>query len=281
MEKNTYVTFFKDSSRNGGTLYAQSYEEKLNALDRRKIDNLEKIEFYESCLIELDGVLELAENCAVKAESALTAEEKRKAELLEIADVLKKVPAYPAKTFREALQIIHFFTFNLFGLFSLGRPDQYLYPYYKADIENGVLNEESVQELIDCLCLLYIPNVISWAAAGFMLGGRDANGVAVENELTIRFLNSIPHTHAADPNIALCVTNETSDELLEYSAKLISEGHTNPNIWSDQTVTDSMLKYGYSVEAAREYTNSTCILPISTRYFPYTIFLRYFGANTM
>ena len=241
-------------------------EEKLNALDRRKVDNLEKIEFYESCLIELDGVLELAANYAAKAEKlAESADEKRRVELFEIAAILRKVPAYPAKTFREALQSIHFYTFNLFGLFSLGRPDQYLYPYYKADIEDGVLNEESAQELIDCLCLLYIPNVISWAAAGFMLGGRDSKGVAVENELTIRFLNSIPHTHAADPNIALCVTSETSDELLEYSAKLISEGHTNPTIWSDQAVTDSMLKYGYSVEDAREYTNSTCteVTPIA------------------
>ena len=240
-------------------------ESNLSQLNKSCVKDMEKIEFYEGCLIELNALLVLAEHYSHYArELGMNETGKQREEYFEIADILERVPAYPAKTFREALQSIHFYTFNLFGLYSAGRPDEYLYPYYVRDIESGVMTKEFAQELIDCFCLLYIPNVISWAAAGFMLGGRDKDGNSVENDLTWMFLNSISHVHAPDPNVGLCITDETSEDIIRFAAELIAEGHSGPVIWNDEEVTQRMLENDFDLTDACQYTHSTCseITPI-------------------
>lgn len=151
------------------------------------------------------------------------------------------------------------FTWSLYGIYSFGKPDVYLLPYNKRDIENNVLTPYKAQELIDCFFLLSIPNMSSWAAEGMMLGGRDEDGNKVENELTWHFLNAIAHTHIPDPNIGFCVTNETSDEILAYVSKLIADGHCQPQIWNSDEVTASMLKNGFDNKAANMFTLSTCV----------------------
>ena len=110
-------------------------ESNLSELNKSCVKDMEKIEFYEGCLIELNALLVLAEHYSHYArELGMNETGKQREEYFEIADILERVPAYPAKTFREALQSIHFYTFNLFGLYSAGRPDEYLYPYYVRDI---------------------------------------------------------------------------------------------------------------------------------------------------
>lgn len=235
-------------------------ETLLNALDPYDGRSIGRRELYEGCLIELRGVLTLAENYAKEARRlAEKAEPQAQKEYLALAETLENVPAKPARSFREALQSVHFFLFNLYGIYSSGRPDQYLLPYYRHDIEQGILTEESAQELIDCFCLQYMNNMSAWAAAGFMIGGRTPQGEPVENELTWHFLCSIGHTRTPDPNIGLCVTAQTSRELLDYAAELIREGCGNPQIWNNDAVTSSLLKNGYEPCDANNFTHSTCV----------------------
>ena len=235
---------------------------------RKKLDDInvydgsqaETYEFYKCCIIELEAVLVYAENYRKYAiELAEKSYGTSKAEYLEIAEILGRVPAKPANTFREALQSIHFFVFSLFGIYSMGRPDQYLLPFYERDIENGRITEESAQELIDCFYLQYMNNMPAWAAASFMIGGRDKKGNAVENKLTWHFLTAIEHTRIPDPNVGLCVTKETSKEILMYAAELIKSGCCQPQIWNNDGVTESMLKNGYDKETANLFTQSTCV----------------------
>lgn len=220
----------------------------------------ERYEFLYCCKIELEGLLKLCEAYAEQAKllsnSAIGTQAK---EYYELYTVLKQVPANPARTFREALQSIHMFTWSLYGIYSFGKPDIYLLPYYKKDIENGILTPEAAQELIDCFFLMSIPNMSSWAAEGLMLGGRDENGDIVENELTWHFLRAIEHTHIPDPNVGFCVTNETGEDILNYAAELIRAGHCQPQIWNSDEVTRSMLKYGFDEKAANMFTLSTCV----------------------
>lgn len=221
----------------------------------------ERYEFLYCCKIELNGLLRLAEAYAEAAKQAAdnTAENEQRREYLKLYEVLKQVPAHPARSFHEALQSIHMFTWSLYGIYSYGKPDLYLLPYYRRDIENGILTPEAAQELIDCFFLQSIPNMSSWAAEGLMLGGRDENGIAVENELTWAFLTAVKHTHLPDPNIGFCVTEETGDEILLYAAQLIADGHCQPQIWNSDEVTRSMLSYGFDKNAANMFTLSTCV----------------------
>lgn len=238
----------------------EEIKEKLDSVDVYDGRQAEKYEFYKCCLIELEGVLALAENYknyAIKLADGASGEQKK--EYLELADVLSRVPAKPATTFREALQSIHLFLYSLFGIYSVGRPDQYLYPYYEKDIKEGVMTEIQAQELIDCFYLQYMNNMSAWAAASFMIGGRDRNSKAVENRLTGHFLTAIEHTHIPDPNVGLCITNETSRELLQYACELIKAGYGQPQIWNNDGITKNMLARGYDKEAANWFTQSTCV----------------------
>ena len=176
-----------------------------------------KYEFYECLLTELGAVLDLERRYVDAAEEmAKTADEPRRSELLFMAELLKKVPAQPAETFYEAIQSVQFFLSNLFGLYPLARPDRYLYPFYKRDIERGTLTNEFAQELIDNFCLHISTRVFSRSACGFIVGGQDENGNLVENELTYMFLTALDHINMPDPNGALAVNSMTSDDILLY-----------------------------------------------------------------
>jgi len=239
--------------------------EKISKLDLTDGSTANNYEFYYCCKLELEGLLKMSENYASCAkELADNSMGRKKEHYNELYEVLTQVPANPARTFREALQSIHMFTWSLYGIYSFGKPDVYLYPYYKKDIDDGILTVDAAQELIDCFYLQSVPNMSAWAAESLMLGGRNKDGVLVENELTWHFLTAIEHTHIPDPNVAFCVTEETGTEILNYAAQLIVNGHCQPQIWNSDEITRSMLKNGYDSEAANMFTISTCteITPI-------------------
>ena len=239
---------------------------KMEAIDFAAEDsypNLEaakRWEFYNCCLIELDAVSDLAARYAAEAlRLAEEAQEPRKSELLCLGAMLKKVPDAPAESFHEALQSVHFFLSTLFGLYPLGRPDRYLYPYYEKDIASGALTKEHAQELIDQLCLGISDRVFTRAACGFIVGGKDASGALVENDLTYMFLTALDHLHLPDPNGALAVCPETSDAILSYAAEILSHGTTHPAFYNDVAITKSLIEhYGVSPEDAADYIHSTC-----------------------
>ena len=235
-------------------------DERLSEIDIFDGSQIERWEYYTACKTELEGLCDLAERYEKKArELAEKAEGTEKKELLELALVLARVPRYGARSFREALQSVHLFKFSLFGLYSCGHIDRWLLPYYRNDIEKGIITPDEAQELIDCFFLMSIPNMSAWAAEGLMLGGRLSDGSVVENELTKHFLIAIEHTHIPDPNVGMCVTHDTSDEMYRLVARLIKAGHAQPQIWNSDAVTESMLSYGFDMEAANNFTLSTCV----------------------
>lgn len=223
-------------------------------------ESIAKDEFYCGCLLELEALLRLAGRYAERARSlAGQAPPQRAAELREIADILTRVPAGPARTFREALQSIHFYTFMLWGDYQAGRPDQYLLGLYQADLAAGRLTPESAQELIDCFCLLYSNYHPKGSAIGFMVGGRDASGAAVHNELTYMFVQSIAHTRLAYPSIGLCVHEETPEDLLELAVDLLAQGCSHPAIFNDDAITQGLTDLGLPAPEARHYVHSSCV----------------------
>lgn len=235
-------------------------DEKLADIDLDDGTQAEKYEYYLSCKIELEGFVKYAENYKNEARRlADESEGEKKQEYLELFEVLSQVPLYPARTFREALQSINLFTRSCYGIYSFGKPDLTLYKYYKNDIESGTLTEDGAQELIDAFFLTSVPNMSSWAAEGFMLGGRDEDGQLVENELTWHFLNAIAHTHIPDPNVGFCITEETGEEFVKLAATLIKAGHGQPQIWNSDAVTRSLKSYGLEDKLAYMFTLSTCV----------------------
>ncbi|MDR0554221.1 MAG: pyruvate formate lyase family protein, partial [Treponema sp.] len=172
----------------------EDIKKRRAALDLTLIPNIEKDNFYACCLRSLEGLIRFSERYAEEAErqAASCASPQRKAELLRIAEITRKVPANPAGGFYEAVQSTHFTTFALSAKpfacgvrqFQLGRPDRYLWKFYEADLKAGKIKPEEAQTLVDCLAICINNRVPSGLSSGYMVGGRDKTGALVSNDLT-------------------------------------------------------------------------------------------------
>lgn len=234
------------------------YKRGLDTIKNPK--DIDREVFYDNCLTMLDALETMVDNYAAHALSlAEQADSPRREELRGIADNLRQVPKYPAKTFYQALQAVQMLTFPLEGLYQAGRPDQYLLPLYEADVAAGTLNEEKALELITCFCLQYTRTVSMGLAVGFMVGGRAPDGTPVDNALTRLFLRSIFDTRLAYPGIGLCVTKDTPDDLLQLAIDSLGRGHTNPALFGDDVITEGLMRLGLPRDEASQYVHSTCV----------------------
>lgn len=224
------------------------YQSKLNK--ENTLEYTEKTEFYECCRVQLNALLTLEDRYVAKA---------KEMGLTELAELMEKVPRKPAETFREALQSMHFYSFILRDLFSCGRPDRYLIDYYRKDLKEGRITEESALELIDCWNLQYTFYTRPTAAITYIVGGLDADGAPVCNELTWLFLQSIEHVRLAYPCVGLGYFKGIDEDLLSYSCYLISKGFTHPAMFNDDAIPASLNSFGVPMERARNYVNSTCV----------------------
>lgn len=214
------------------------------------LERVGKHEFYESVRLQLKALLDLEDRYVAEA---------RKRGLDELADLMDRVPRKCARTFHEALQAMHFFSFVLRDLFSCGHPDIDLIDYYRRDIESGALTEERALELIDCWNIQYTFYTRKTASISYMIGGRDADGTPVENELTWLFLQSIAHVRLAYPSVGLALTPETNPVLLDYAIGLLSRGLTHPALFNEDAIAKSLTNRGVAPKHARLFVHSTCV----------------------
>lgn len=226
-------------------------------------------EFYNTCKKCLEGVIKYSENYSDAAKSLAENErdEKRRAELEKISEICKKVPAYPAKSFWEAVQSVNFVThcvslnpLKLHNMqFQLGRPDRYLLPYYENDIKNGVITKDFAQLLLDCLAIQINNRVPRGLSSGYMVGGRDENGKTVQNELTEMCMQVIDDVRLVYPSVGLCYTEDMDDKYLKKACELLVKGRSHPAIFGDGTITKGLRRYGVTEKEACSYIHSTCV----------------------
>lgn len=228
----------------------EEIREKRAALDLEENSALSKDEFYEGCLVELEALIGLAGRYAAAARSM---------GMNDVADVLDRVPAKPARTLREALQSIHFYVFALWDLYFFGRVDQYLLEYYERDLAEGRITEEKAQELVDCLELLSAEYIGPNSVQVFTIGGRDPEGRPVDNALTRIFLQACTHAPVQPAQTALLVRADTPDETLRFALNQLAEGCSQPQLYNDDVITDSMRRWGYPEKQCHDYGNCGCV----------------------
>ena len=229
----------------------------------------EKKPFYQLCISCLNTVKAYSNRYADKAEllARLENDPERKAELIEVARICRKVPAEPAQTLHEAIQSVHFISHSLsvnpfrrwHQQFQLGHPDRYLLPYYENDIKSGRLTKERAQLLLDLLGVQINMRVPSGLSSGYMIGGRDENGNIVENELTEMLMQVIPDIRLVYPSVGLCYTAGMDDKYLEKACQILSTGRSHPAIFNDDVITKGLISYGLPESEAHSYIHSTCV----------------------
>ena len=214
----------------------------------------EKAEFYRTCKKCLEAVIVYSSHYADEAQRQAqdTCDEKRRAELSEIARICRKVPAYPAESFYEAVQSVHFIShclsFNPFRMgfqqFQLGHPDRYLLPYYEKDISSGKITKQQAQLLLDCLGIQINMRVPNGLSCGYMVGGRDADGRAVANDLTEMLMQVIDDIRLVYPSVGLCYNTDMDDKYIEKACKILTHGRSHPAIFGDDTISKGLMSYG-------------------------------------
>ncbi len=254
--------------------------DKLAALDEfSPIDNTERRPFLEAVIITADAIILWADRHAELAEKKAAEErdEKRRAELTELARICRKVPAEPADSFYEAVQSQWFI--QLFSrieqktgtIISNGRMDQYLYPYYKADKEKGLIDEDRAEELLECVWVSmaqYIDLYLSKAGGAFnegyahweavTIGGQTPDGRDAVNELTYILLRSKREFPLNYPDLAARVHQRSPKRYLYEVAETIKDGSGFPKLINDEEVIPLLLAKGAQFEEAYDYSVSGC-----------------------
>ncbi len=255
-------------------------EEKLAALDEDSpLDSMEKRPFLESVIITADAIILWANRYADEAErlAELEKDESRKNELKEIARISRKVPAYPADTFYEAVQS-QWFT-QMFSrieqktgtIISNGRMDQYLYPFYKKDLEAGRITPEKAQELLECVWVemasfvdLYLSETGGAFNEGYAhweavtVGGQTPEGLDATNDLTYIILKSKRDFPLNYPDLAARIHTGSPKRYLYEIAKTVKDGTGFPKIINDEEVIPLLLSKGALFEEAYDYAVSGC-----------------------
>ncbi|RQW64763.1 glycyl radical protein [Vibrio viridaestus] len=262
----------------GGLL--QRAESKLVTLDYSSLRNIEQTHFYQSQVLICKGIIQLANRYAEKAISLASTEpdSNRKAELTRMAEVCSRVPEHPPQTFHEACQFIWFV--QLGGIISEnplalnpGRFDQYMYPYFLADMKKDQHSESSIKELIQALWLKYSEWVwtISENTAGYFagynqfqnltVGGRTRDGADATNELTYLCLKATEEVKSHQPGLSVRVHSDCPPEFMNAITHLVSTGTGFPAIHNDQAGSQMLMQAGYEPEDARDWNNCGCVVP--------------------
>lgn len=209
-------------------------------------------------LIALCGFAGLIENYADAADACKGMEGFDDTRLDFMAQNCRAVVRRAPESFAEALQLVWLChsAFLMEGRYAmaLGRMDQYLYPFYKADVENGVLTDDGVIELLENIFIRLQNDVVN-----ICIGGQNADGECQINELSRCILRAVGNCNVPGPNLSLRLTKDTPDDFLDECLKVIGTGLGYPALMNDDVNIAALEKYGYSHEDACNYCMVGCI----------------------
>ena len=260
----------------------KGYEERTkafkDALDFTDPESVDKNEFYKAVLIVIEAVHHFALRYSRLAEELAGKEKdpKRKAELEEMSRICSKVPYEPASSFKEAVQSVWFIQLILQiesngHSLSYGRFDQYMYPYYKKEIQDGTMTEEEAGEILTCLWIktLTINKIRSQAhtlsSAGspmyqnVTIGGQTPDKKDAVNELSFAVLKSVAQTRLTQPNLTVRYHQNINKQFFDECIEVMKLGFGMPALNNDEIIIPSFINWGVKEEDAYSYSAIGCV----------------------
>ena len=243
-------------------------------------EDMRKVDFWNANIISCEAVIRFAHKFAAHA-AALAGKEndqKRKAELLKIADVCSNVPENEPQDFWEAVQFAWFLQLTMQiedngHSIALGRLDQNLYPYYKKSVLDSGMSAEDAEELlaalyIKCTEILKLRDSFdSLAFAAYpmwqqmAIGGLTKDGKDATNELTHSVFRAWNLVKTVQPTMALRVNKNTPADLMNFALEGVQKGYAIPAFYNDDLVTKLIQNKGATVEDSRDWTIHGCVEP--------------------
>lgn len=205
-------------------------------------------------------------------------DEKRKAELLQIAANCDVVPAHKPQTYYQAIQH-YWFThlavtteLNPWDAYSPGHFDQHLGPYYEKDVEDGILTRDQALELMECLWVKFY-NQPAPPKVGITLkesstytdfcnintGGIKPNGEDGVNEVSYIILDCMDEMRLVQPNSNVQISRKNPQKFLKRACEIAREGWGQPAFYNTEAIIQELMNAGKSLEDARKGGSSGCV----------------------
>ncbi len=272
---------------NGTNALIAQARECQKALRFTNGENIDKFRTYEAMVMAFEAMNTLAGRYSKLAADMAVAERDpiRKAELQSISEICARVPMEPARTFREAIQCFWFQFLMLSPSTTLpgGRFDQYMYPYYAADLEAGRITRDEAVELLCCMRLKDMElnrtsgknnrkknaGFAKWH--NFIIGGVKPDGTDATNELSYMMLDAALITRTPHHTITLRVARSTPEDLILKGVECVKAGLSMPAFVSDESYIKFFTMHGVPIEDARDYAITGCLdanLPGKSRTGP-------------
>lgn len=271
---------YKELLEKGLKGMAEKVRAEQEKLDPGRFEDMHKGHFLKAILICYEAVEAFARRYAdLAAQMAQTEPEpSRRAELLEIERICRKVPYEPAETFHEALQSCWFVYVSLMiegwgaGM-SLGRADQYLYPYYRADRDAGRISRDRARELLS-MVFIKMNGVINPQASivsmmqagsptmqGVTIGGVKRDGQDAVNELSYLFLEAEHDVGLVNEDLVVRVSAKNPAAFLEKACEVARDLRGKLKFVSDKTSIAALAYTGIPEEIANGYISTGCHNP--------------------
>ncbi|MCD6561366.1 MAG: hypothetical protein J7L16_06375 [Deltaproteobacteria bacterium] len=241
-------------------------------------DYITKKQNWEAQIISGKAMVRFAERYAELAEqqAAEQKDEKRKEELLELARICRKVPANPPESFYEALQFFWCIeTGRIINVPTNGlgvRIDQVWYPYYRKDIENGVITRDQAKELLECWMMRVQavgshaeePQLFTLTSGGEIfytanIGGTHMDGTDACNDLTALLLENLATLRINQPPIMFRMHRNVSENMLTRVTETIRAGTGHPSVFNEDLMEKWALLRGYSPYDAKRTQAAGCV----------------------
>ena len=271
--KNVFIKGYAD--------YKEEIQAAIDALDfMNDPEAVDKKDELEAMLIDCDAVMILGERYQklLKAEAEKCEDPVRKAELEQMAANLDVVPAHAPQTYWQAIQL-YWFThlavtteLNPWDAFSPGRLDQHLYPYYKKDTKEGILDDERALELLECLWVKF-NNQPAPVKVGVTLkesgtytdfanintGGIKEDGTNGVNAVSYLILDCMDEMKLVQPNSNVQISKKTPHKFLKRACEISREGWGQPAFYNTDEIVQELLNAGKTLEDARQGGSSGCV----------------------
>ena len=271
--KNVFIKGYAD--------YKEEIREAIEALDfLNDTEAVAKKDELEAMLIDCDAVMILGERYRelLEKEASICSDQVRRAELEQMADNLRVVPAHAPQTYWQAIQL-YWFThlavtseLNPWDAFSPGRLDQHLYPFYERDVEAGILDDEKALELLECLWVKF-NNQPAPVKVGVTLkesgtytdfanintGGIREDGTNGVNAVSYLILDCMDEMKLVQPNSNVQISKKTPHRFLKRACEISRKGWGQPAFYNTDELVQELLNAGKTLLDARQGGSSGCV----------------------
>lgn len=260
--------------------FKKEIEETKKTLNPDLTDYYEKMNQLEAMDIVADALLIYSKRHAEKllALAEIEHDSERKEELLQMAEICRNVPANAPKTFHEALQYYWFVhqgvvtELNPWDSFNPGRLDRHLYPFYKKDIEKGILTKQKAVELLQAFWIKFnnhpsppkigVTALESSTYSDFSLiniGGLHADGSDAVNELSYIILDVVKEMQQVQPSAMVQISKKNPDSFVSKAVDVIKTGLGQPSCFNTDAIVKQLTWQGKDIKDARNGGASGCV----------------------